>query len=106
MLLSLSGYETRTAFDGPNALSAAAEFQPHAVFLDIGLPGMNGYEVARRLRTDAGMGTARLIALTGWGTEDDQRKSRDAGFDAHLTKPVEPSAVDEVLARLLGVGLE
>jgi signal transduction histidine kinase/ActR/RegA family two-component response regulator len=106
MLLSLSGYETRTAFDGPDALSAAKQFQPHVVFLDIGLPGMSGYEVARRLRGVAGLEAARLIALTGWGTEDDQRKSRDAGFDAHLTKPVEPSAVDEVLARFLGVGLE
>ncbi|NMM08245.1 response regulator [Polaromonas sp.] len=106
MLLSLSGYETRTAFDGPSALSAAAEFKPHVVFLDIGLPGMNGYEVARRICADPGLEAARLIALTGWGTEDDQRKSRDAGFDAHLTKPVEPAAVDEVLARFLGVGLE
>jgi CheY-like chemotaxis protein len=106
MLLSLSGYETRTAFDGPSALSAAAEFQPHVVFLDIGLPGMNGYEVAQRLRAGAGMQAARLIALTGWGTEEDQRKSREAGFDAHLTKPVEPAAVDKVLAQLLGVGLE
>jgi CheY-like chemotaxis protein len=106
MLLSLSGYETRTAFDGPSALSAAAEFQPHAVFLDIGLPGMNGYEVALRLRALAGLKATRLIALTGWGTEEDQRKSREAGFDAHLTKPVEPAAVDEVLARFLGVGLQ
>jgi PAS domain S-box-containing protein len=106
MLLSLSGYETRTAFDGPSALIVAAEFLPHVVFLDIGLPGMNGYEVALRLRGVAGLEAARLIALTGWGSEDDQRKSRDAGFDAHLTKPVEPSAVDEVLARLLGVGVD
>jgi PAS domain S-box-containing protein len=106
MLLSLSGYQTRTAFDGPSALIAAEEFQPHVVFLDIGLPGMNGYEVARKLRADAGLEATRLIALTGWGSEEDQRKSRAAGFDAHLTKPVEPSAVDEVLARLLGVGLE
>jgi PAS domain S-box-containing protein len=105
MLLSLSGYDARTAFDGPNALRAAAEFQPHVVFLDIGLPGMNGYEVARRLRADAGLEPARLIALTGWGTEEDQRKSRDAGFDAHLTKPVEPAAVDKLLAHFLGVGL-
>lgn len=106
MLLSLSGYETRTAFDGPSALSAAAQFQPHVVFLDIGLPGMNGYEVARRLRANSGLEAARLVALTGRGTEEDQRKSREAGFDAHLTKPVEPAAVDEVLARFLGVGLE
>ena len=106
MLLSLSGYETCTAFDGPSALSAAAKFQPHLVFLDIGLPGMNGYEVARRLRADFGLEVARLVALTGWGTEEDQRKSREAGFDAHLTKPVEPAAVDEVLARFLGGRLE
>jgi CheY-like chemotaxis protein len=104
MLLSLSGYDTRTAFDGLSALAAAAEFLPHVVFLDIGLPGMNGYEVARRLRADTRLEAARLIALTGWGSEDDQRKSKDAGFDAHLTKPVEPAAVDEVLARFLGGG--
>ena len=103
MLLSLSGYDTRTAFDGPSALTAAAQYQPHVVFLDIGLPGMNGYEVARRLRTNPDLKAAHLIALTGWGTEEDQRKSRDAGFDAHLTKPVEPAAVDDVLARFLGV---
>ena len=72
------------------------------VFLDIGLPGMNGYEVARRLRAYPATATTKLIALTGWGTEDDIRKSKMAGFHAHLTKPVDPEAVGAMLARSLG----
>ena len=71
------------------------------VFLDIGLPGIDGYEVARRLLADPATASAKLIALTGWGTEDDIRKSKMAGFHAHLTKPVDPEAVDGLLATLL-----
>jgi PAS domain S-box-containing protein len=100
MLLELSGHETRTAFDGQEALDVAPAFQPDVVFLDIGLPAMNGYEVGRRLLADPLTASARLIALTGWGTEDDIRKSKMAGFHAHLTKPVDPDAVEAMLATL------
>ena len=78
----------------------ALSFCPEVVFLDIGLPGMNGYEVARRLLADPATAASKLIALTGWGTEDDIRKSKMAGFHAHLTKPVDPDAVEAVLANL------
>ncbi len=103
-LLDLSGHEARAAFGGQEALDLALSFRPDVVFLDIGLPGMNGYEVARRLRADPATATTQLIALTGWGTEDDIRKSTMAGFNAHLTKPVDPEAVDDLLATLLPLG--
>jgi PAS domain S-box-containing protein len=86
--LSLKGYNTRVAFDGPAALRIAAEFRPAVVFLDIGLPVMDGYELARRLRA-GGLDRCRLIALTGYGQEQDHARSREAGFDAHLVKPVD-----------------
>jgi PAS domain S-box-containing protein len=101
MLLELSGHDTRTAFGGQQALDVASAFCPDVVFLDIGLPGMNGYEVARHLLTNPATASAKLIALTGWGTEEDIRKSKAAGFHAHLTKPVDPNAVDAILATLL-----
>lgn len=87
------------ALRGAVALDAAAEFVPHLVFLDIGLPDIDGYDVARKIRADPLLAATRLVALTCWGTEADQRKAKAAGFDAHLTKPVESSALDEVLAR-------
>jgi CheY-like chemotaxis protein len=98
MLLELSGHEARSAFGGQEALEVACLFRPDVVFLDIGLPGMNGYEVARRLLADPATARAKLIALTGWGTEDDIRKSKMAGFHAHLTKPVDPDAVEAMLS--------
>ena len=104
MLLDLSGHDARAAFGGQEALDLALSFRPDVVFLDIGLPGMNGYEVARRLRAYPATATTKLIALTGWGTEDDIRKSKMAGFHAHLTKPVDPEAVGAMLATLLPVG--
>jgi PAS domain S-box-containing protein len=103
MLLDLSGHDARAAFDGEEALDVAFSFRPDVVFLDIGLPGMNGYEVARRLRADPSTASAKLIALTGWGTEDDIRQSTMAGFHAHLTKPIDPEAVEALLATLLPV---
>ena len=101
MLLDLYGHETRTAGDGPQALAAGEDFRPQAVLLDIGLPGMDGFEVCRRIRaTDWGR-DALLVAVTGWGEESTGRRARDAGFDAHLVKPVEPQALQDVLQ---GVG--
>jgi PAS domain S-box-containing protein len=98
-VLQICGHEARTAHDGPEALDAARLFRPDVVLLDIGLPGMNGYEVAKRLRADPALSSAVVVALTGWGSEDDKRQSREAGFDFHLTKPVEVTVIQNILAR-------
>jgi CheY-like chemotaxis protein len=100
MLLGLSEHQSRTAFSGQEALDIATTFKPDIVFLDIGLPGMNGYEVAKRLQKMPVMTNTKLIALTGWGTAEDVKKSKNAGFYAHLTKPVDPDEVDTLLAQL------
>jgi CheY-like chemotaxis protein len=89
MLLKLSGHDTRVAHSAQEALRVAAEFGPEAAFLDIGLPDFNGYELARRLRLDAATADMLLVALTGWGTEEDRRRAHQAGFDRHLVKPVD-----------------
>jgi two-component system CheB/CheR fusion protein len=96
-LLELSGYEVRTAFDGRAALVAAGEFRPDAVLLDIGMPGMNGYEVAAHLRADERTRDVVLVALTGWSHEEELRKTAEAGFDHHLVKPVEPGKLHALL---------
>jgi PAS domain S-box-containing protein len=90
MLLSVWGHDTRAAHDGPSALSVASEFQPEFVLLDIGLPGMDGYEVARRLLELPGLRGAVLVAMTGYGQEEDKLRSRAAGFARHLVKPADP----------------
>ena len=100
MLLSLSGHDVGTAADGPSALRIAREFAPQVVLLDIGLPGMSGYEVARRLRADPPRVRPAIVALTGWGSDDDKAQAVAAGIDHHLTKPVDPAAVAELLGRL------
>jgi PAS domain S-box-containing protein len=98
LLLSLLGNEVRTAYDGVQALNEADAFRPDLVLLDIGLPGLNGYEVAERLRSDPVLGRATLVALTGWAQDDDRRRSREAGFDHHLVKPTELSDLQRILA--------
>jgi PAS domain S-box-containing protein len=98
MLLRVDGHEVRTAYDGPTALETARAFRPEVAFIDIGLPGIDGCEVARRLRGPAGAGGALLVALTGYGQEEDRRKSLEAGFDAHLVKPADPAALAKLLA--------
>jgi PAS domain S-box-containing protein len=98
MLLVMQGHRVETAHDGPSALEAARAFRPEVVLLDIGLPGMDGFEVARAMRAQLGNGTPVLVAVTGYGQEEDRRRSQEAGFDRHLVKPVEPAA----LAALLG----
>jgi PAS domain S-box-containing protein len=100
MMLRLAGQDVRAAYDGRSALAQAQDFQPAVVFLDIGMPGMDGYEVARRLRRQAGLESVRLAAITGWGQQEDRRRSKEAGFDFHLVKPVEPKAIEELLAGL------
>jgi PAS domain S-box-containing protein len=98
MLLRLRGQVVKVAQDGPAAIEAAASFDPEVVILDIGMPGMNGYELASRLRRDLGLDQALLIALTGYGTEEDRRLTHEAGFDAHLVKPLIPGALEALLA--------
>jgi signal transduction histidine kinase/CheY-like chemotaxis protein len=97
LLLRVSGHEVLTAYDGEEALEAAATFRPEVVLLDIDLPKLDGYEVARRLRQRPGLEGARLIALTGYGLEEDRRRSRAAGFDLHLVKPVAQKMLENVL---------
>jgi len=88
-MLTLQGYETQIAFDGPQALQLVAEFQPTVALLDIGLPVMDGFELARRLRSDPKLNEMRLVAVTGYGQREDLGRSRESGFDAHLVKPVD-----------------
>ena len=96
-LLSLFGFQVTTAYDGPSAIREACAYRPDVVLLDIGLPGMDGYEVARRLRKEKGFQEALLIAITGYGQEEDSRKSHDAGFDHHLVKPVDYNVLRSLL---------
>jgi CheY-like chemotaxis protein len=98
MLLEISDHDTRSAYDGEQALRIAEEFRPHVVLLDIGLPKLNGYEVCRRIRQEPWGKDILMVALTGWGQNDDRRKSREAGFDAHLVKPVGHESLMEVLS--------
>lgn len=101
VLFELSGHETLTAFDGIEAVEAAATFRPDLVLLDIGLPKLNGYEAARKIRAQPGGDSMRLVALTGWGQEQDRRKSLEAGFDGHLVKPVNYADLTKLLADIL-----
>jgi PAS domain S-box-containing protein len=100
MLMKLTGNETYTANDGQSALIAADELRPDLMLLDIGLPMMNGYEVCRLIREESWGQKIVIIALTGWGQEEDKRRSGEAGFDGHLVKPVDPTALEGVLADL------
>ncbi len=87
LLLSIHGHDVFVATDGEQALGAVTTFHPDVVLLDIGMPRLNGYDVARAMRARAGGEHLRLIALTGWGQDEDRQRAFDAGFDAHLTKP-------------------
>jgi PAS domain S-box-containing protein len=97
MLLQIWGHRVEIALDGHQALDAARRFGPEIVLLDIGIPGLDGYEVAERLRSEHGSGL-KLVALTGYGREDDRQRSREAGFDRHMTKPLEPPCLRDMLA--------
>jgi PAS domain S-box-containing protein len=97
MLLRSLGHETRVAHEGTAALRVAEEFRPDIVLLDIGMPGIDGYEVARRLRTLAKARPMRIVAVTGWGQEGDRERSREAGFDLHLVKPVDANELSRAL---------
>jgi CheY-like chemotaxis protein/anti-sigma regulatory factor (Ser/Thr protein kinase) len=98
MMLELLGQQTRQAHEGAGALKAAQEFKPELIFMDIGLPGLTGHEVAERMRGELGMKDTYIVALSGYGTEEDRRKSLFAGFDNHYVKPLDPSALPGILA--------
>jgi signal transduction histidine kinase len=105
-LLQCDGHEVHTAADGAEALALAAVCRPDVMLLDIGMPKLDGYEVARRVRAEPwGKGTV-LIALTGWGQDEDRRRSREVGFDNHLVKPLDPDKLSAMLAKLPGAGAE
>ena len=97
MMLRVMGNESKTAHDGLEAIEVAASYRPDIMFIDIGMPNLNGYETARKIREQPWGKTMVLAALTGWGQDDDRRKSEEAGFDYHLVKPAEPSLVEKIL---------
>ena len=100
-MLRLLGHEVAVAYEGLEAVEAAPAFRPDVALLDLGMPRLNGYDTARRIRQQRGCEGMVLVALTGWGQEEDKRRSREAGFDAHLIKPVDLAALGELLK---GVG--
>jgi CheY-like chemotaxis protein len=98
LLLGLDGHQIRCAHGGLEALEVAQDFKPEIVLLDIGMPDLNGYEVARRMRTQTWARDAKLVAVTGWGQAEDKRRATDAGFDHHLVKPVDSQALAKLFA--------
>jgi CheY-like chemotaxis protein len=99
VLLDVSGHDTRVAYDAARAIQIALEFAPEVGLLDIGLPDMDGYELARALRTNPQLSGLFLVALTGWGQDEDRRRAREAGFDAHITKPADPAVLERLVER-------
>jgi len=99
-VLQIFGYDVRVAYDGASALRVGAAFRPEVAVLDIGMPGANGYEVAREIRRQQGA-QIKLVALTGWGQEGDRRRAMEAGFDYHLTKPVDPGMLNDLLSEVV-----
>jgi CheY-like chemotaxis protein len=97
-LLERAGPEVHEAVDGPGGVKAILAVRPDIALIDVGLPGLDGYEVARRARAGGAGPDVTMVALTGYGLPDDQRRSREAGFDAHLVKPVDPARLAEVIA--------
>ena len=100
MMLSIMGHETRTALDGESAVTTAESFLPEIVLLDIGLPKLNGYEVAERIRKQPWGVSMFLIAVTGWGQDEDRQRSSEVGLNVHMVKPVEPAALERLFADL------
>lgn len=100
MMLKLTGNVTRTAHDGLEAIEAAAAFRPDVILLDIGMPKLNGYDAARRIRSESWGKDVVMVAITGWGQDENRRQSQEAGFDHHLVKPVEPTTLEKLLADL------
>jgi CheY-like chemotaxis protein len=96
-MLQLLGHEVRTAYSGAEAVTAAESFQPALIFMDIGMPGLNGYDATQRIRAADWGQDIRIVALTGWGQENDRARSREAGCDSHLVKPVDLPELQELL---------
>lgn len=99
LFLSLQGYRVETVHTGPHAIEMAHAWRPTLVLLDIGLPGLSGYEVARRLRSEFPAEVMRLVAITGYGRDEDVARAKESGFDAHLLKPIDPTIVDRLVAK-------
>ncbi|SRR5690606_26032024 len=97
LVLEHSGHEVHVAHDGPSAVTIARRLRPEFVFLDLGLPGLDGFEVARTLRREPGLEAMRIIAVTGYGQESDRARSREAGIDQHLVKPADPAFLESLL---------
>ena len=100
IMLKLMGNETQTAHDGLEPSKSAATFRPDLVLLDIGMPKFNGYDTAQRIRQEPWGKNVVLVALTGWGQEEDKRRSLEAGFNFHMVKPVDPAALEKLLSGL------
>jgi CheY-like chemotaxis protein len=96
-LLQLMGHKTMIAYDGPSGVDCAEQFHPEVALLDLGLPGIDGYELARRIRATPWGTTVVLIAATGWGAANDRRRSREAGFDHHMVKPIDLDELERLL---------
>jgi len=102
MVLEMSGHEMRAAGSGVEALGICADWRPQLAFVDIGMPDMNGYELAKRVRLESWGATIVLVALTGWGDPEHIREAREAGFDHHVTKPVDLETLETLIERSLG----
>ena len=100
LLLEILGHHVQVASSGPDGLAAAASSPPHVMLVDIGLPGMDGYEIARRVRNDPALRGITLVAITGYGREDDKLAAMKAGFDHHLVKPVDPDSLEKLIRGL------
>jgi CheY-like chemotaxis protein len=98
VLLRVNGHQVQVAHDGPTAVEAARVYRPNLILLDIGLPGMNGFEVAKKVRNELDLGNVVLVAMTGYGQDADKQRSQESGFDFHLVKPTNFSAVKQILA--------
>ncbi len=96
--MELNGYEVRTCFDGRSAVEVAHGFHPDVVLLDLGMPGVDGFEVCRRLRNDASLSGVTVIAQTGWGSSEMRKRTDEAGFNHHMTKPVDLSNLLKIVA--------
>jgi len=101
MLLQMAGHEVTVAYDGQQALESIETLRPEVALLDIGMPGLDGFEVARRVRLDIRLRNTLLIAVTGWGQASDKARALAAGFDLHFTKPVEPATLIDLLGKKL-----
>jgi CheY-like chemotaxis protein len=99
LLLELFGYDVAVAYTGPAGVATAKAWRPDVVVCDLGLPELDGYGVVRELRRNPDTSKARMIAVTGYGSDEDRLKTREAGFDAHLTKPADPAALEQLLGQ-------